>query len=390
MGEKLKRRQPETFKSIVRVQNIPIVEVGLKTAYTFYDRLKGSNGLINWYFSTIESVGAEAFETFKPVAQLANGPLQRIDDAVCKGLDFVEKQAPAVYLPPEMIYYNTKEYVSDSLKPVFDRAYTVKKIGHEIMESPVQFAAEKADLALDKADSVIDKYLPDAAQDEADNSTADNEAAGKVIHAISHGRKVSKKLKRRLTMRTMKEVDAFKKQGKEAVNIMIYAAELIVTNPKEALNQAKELWAYLSGPEPENQARPGTIEELIMLLTRESVRRVVHVVNGVASWASEIPKGIQTIAHELFPYTLVASLQANLNPDTLKDKAATNTRLAITYFHTKSNELQNLANVTLERIAVFLSGRLEANQISTNHRRFSRRPITANNRESRAEMNGGY
>lgn len=64
----------------------------------------------------------------------------------------------------------------------------------------------------------------------------------------------------------------------------------IATDPKLALQKARELWAYLSKDEPENQARPQTIEELLVLITRESARRLVHLVNFTGTTASKLPK----------------------------------------------------------------------------------------------------
>lgn len=64
----------------------------------------------------------------------------------------------------------------------------------------------------------------------------------------------------------------------------------IATDPKLALKKARQLWAYLSKDEPENQARPQTIEELIVLITRESARRLVHLVNFTGRTTSKIPK----------------------------------------------------------------------------------------------------
>lgn len=64
----------------------------------------------------------------------------------------------------------------------------------------------------------------------------------------------------------------------------------IATDPKLAMLKAKELWADLSNDEPENQARPQTIEELIVLITRESARRVVHLVNYTGTTASKVPR----------------------------------------------------------------------------------------------------
>lgn len=64
----------------------------------------------------------------------------------------------------------------------------------------------------------------------------------------------------------------------------------MATDPKQAIQKARELWSYLSNDEPENQARPQTIEELLVLLTRESARRFVHLVNVVGDTATTVPR----------------------------------------------------------------------------------------------------
>lgn len=61
-----------------------------------------------------------------------------------------------------------------------------------------------------------------AAQNEAEN---DNES--KAIHTFHKGQRFSRKLKRRLTLRTVAEARALKKQSKEAIHVLIYAAELV-------------------------------------------------------------------------------------------------------------------------------------------------------------------
>lgn len=52
----------------------------------------------------------------------------------------------------------------------------------------------------------------------------------------------------------------------------------------------KDLWLYLSEDEPENQAPPQTLEQLIVMLTRESARRIVHVVNFTTITTINIPR----------------------------------------------------------------------------------------------------
>lgn len=70
----------------------------------------------------------------------------------------------------------------------------------------------------------------------------------------------------------------------------MFVSKQIVTDPKKALEKGNELWKYLSQDEPENQARPQTLEQLIVLLTRESARRVVHLVNFTSNAASNLPR----------------------------------------------------------------------------------------------------
>lgn len=154
-----------------RIQSIPLVETGLKTAESIYHRVKTSNSLFNWGFNTAETVSLAAIDTFKPVVQLAEGPISKIDQVVCKSLDLVEQRVPSVYLPPEMMIWNTKEYMSDHfVRPVVKRANSVKQISNEVimMNRVSTYAAEKADNALNVADAVIEKYLPDQCQDEKD------------------------------------------------------------------------------------------------------------------------------------------------------------------------------------------------------------------------------
>lgn len=45
----------------------------------------------------------------------------------------------------------------------------------------------------------------------------------------------------------------------------------------------------LSQDEPENQARPKNLEELIVLLSRESARRVVHLINFTSDKIAKVP-----------------------------------------------------------------------------------------------------
>lgn len=85
----------------------------------------------------------------------------------------------------------------------------------------------------------------------------------------------------------------------------------IATDPKLALEKAKALWATLSLPEPENQARPTTLEQLLVLLTRESARRIVHLINGTAALAAKTPRRLGDLLARL-SHQLLAIADASL------------------------------------------------------------------------------
>uniref|UniRef100_A0A8D8I7U9 Lipid storage droplets surface-binding protein 1 n=1 Tax=Culex pipiens TaxID=7175 RepID=A0A8D8I7U9_CULPI len=91
------------MESISRFGSIPVVETGLKTAGTVYQKVKTSNGLFNWGFETAETVTYALVDSLRPAAKLIEGPLHQLDSFMCKSLDFVEQKVPSMYLPPEMV-----------------------------------------------------------------------------------------------------------------------------------------------------------------------------------------------------------------------------------------------------------------------------------------------
>ncbi|KAL7727671.1 hypothetical protein ACLKA6_013270 [Drosophila palustris] len=398
------------LEAIDRITSIPLVESSVKRVESIYDKVKNNNRIFSWYFETAEATISAAYETVQPAVKLFELPLKRLDNVMCKSLDILEQRIPLVYLPPEMMYWNTKEYMSDHLvRPVLKRADSVKQIGNAVLESSLTtYAADRIDGAFTAGDKFVDKYLvpiqtdqdqTNGAPQEDDNdeptgATAEEKGAIKAIH---HGQRFSRKLKRRLTQRTIAEARALKKQSKEAIHVLIYAAELIATDPKQAMQKAKELWDYLSGDEPENQARPVTLEQLIVLITRESVRRVVHLVNYSANIASTIPKNLAHTTTEVVHHIIcinkrIITITRLDKVKTLsKEEAESLFKRMIAFY----GDLQGLTNNYLERVASFLSGRIEAEKVtgsdSNTVNRSSRRRQEANNfSPSHNNINGVY
>ncbi|XP_012528901.2 lipid storage droplets surface-binding protein 1 isoform X1 [Monomorium pharaonis] len=309
-----------------------------------------SNSLMNWSLDTAEQSLAIATATARPAIFAFNGPITTIDQLLCKGIDIVEQRVPAVHLPPHLIYLNTRDYVNKKIvKPVLMRAGSVKLIGNQAANA----AVDRLDGALTVADKYMDRYLPaDPADKEEINPT---ENISKTSRTIKHGARFSRKLQKRLTRRTLAEARALKEQGTECIHILLYVVELIATDPKLAMQKAKELWGTLSLPEPENQARPETLEQLLVLLTRESARRIVHLVNGTAALAARTPRRLGHLLVQL-SHQLLAVADATLQMTPLIGKSsASKEQVSVIRFGIE--RLSSTANLLLEKFAAFLAGR---------------------------------
>ncbi|XP_052835711.1 lipid storage droplets surface-binding protein 1 isoform X1 [Drosophila gunungcola] len=420
------------LEAIDRIGSIPLVESSVKRVETIYDRVKNNNRLFSWYFETAEATISAAYDTVQPAVKLFEPSIRRLDNVMCKSLDILEQRIPLVYLPPEMMYWNTKEYMSDHLvRPVLKRADSVKQIGTAVLESPLTtYAADRIDGAFTAGDKFVDKYLVPISTDqdqtdvkkllstldghtssiplqltrmfgqktpqEDDNDTVPDERGA--LKAIHHGQRFSRKLKRRLTQRTIAEARALKKQSKEAIHVLFYAAELIATDPKQAVQKAKELWIYLSADEPENQARPATLEQLIVLLTRESARRVVHLVNFSAHLAANIPRNLAhtttEVAHQIvYINSRIITISRLDKVKTMSKEEAESLFKRMLAFY---GSLQGLTNTYLERVASFLSGRMEAEKVTgsdsanSNHRSSRRRQEPNHYPAAHNNINGVY
>ncbi|XP_035894830.1 lipid storage droplets surface-binding protein 1 isoform X6 [Anopheles stephensi] len=386
------------MESLSRFSSIPVVETGIKTAGSVYERVKTSNGLLTWGFETAESITYALIDSLRPATKMIQGPLHQLDSIMCKSLDLVEQKVPSMYLPPEMMFWNTKEYMSDHLmKPVLSRANSMKNLGHAVLESRVSnYAAGRIDGALVVCDKYVERYLPTEPQDQPDSCSAVTQADDSnqmhVVQTFHRGQQLSRKLKRRLTFRTRQELSALKKQSTEAVHVVAYAAELIATNPREAMQKAIELWRYLSKDEPENQARPRTLEQLAVLLTRESARKMVHLINFVTGAVTRVPKAIRAQTREIVHHFLFATEQLMKTVHLEKAKAATLSEASglVNRIQHTYDDLQNQTNLALERLAVFLSGRLEAEKITTSGNPRRRIQPRTNSNPMNSNINGVY
>ncbi|CAH0723995.1 unnamed protein product, partial [Brenthis ino] len=338
-----------------RVANIPIVESGMEVTEKIYSRIRESNPLIRWYFSMGEKSLATGVMLALPAVQLLESPIHQLDKFLCMSLDVVEKRVPSIYLPPQAIYSETRQYV-------LRRADSVKQLGTAVLDSRVTAVTANAlDRALTTADMYVDKYLPPDYQDAADVTNADAVDSGnesgraRAAQAVQHGARLKRKLQRRLTRQALAEAKAIKEQ----IHVLAYVAELVATDPVLAWKKAKELYASLSQPEPENQARPATLEELLVLLSRESARKIVHLINYThTDLPNNVRQGLTVVTKHMLTASdaLLKMLPVEI---AISEMRGLRERLQEMLQH-----LQDTSKMYLEQLAMLLAGNEEREKIA--------------------------
>ncbi|XP_045449424.1 lipid storage droplets surface-binding protein 1 [Melitaea cinxia] len=355
------QQQPSLPKleSLQRVANIPIVKSSIDVTEKIYFKIRESNPLIRWYLILGEKSLATGTQLALPAVHLLESPINQLDKFLCKSLDVVEKRVPSIYLPPQAMYSETRQYV-------LRRADSVKQLGTAVLDSRVTaVTANVLDRALTTADKYVDKYLPPDYQDAADVAiivtsadAVDGSESGRAraAQAVQHGARLKRKLQRRLTRQALAEAKAIKEQ----IHVLVYVAELVATDPVLAWQKAKELYASLSQPEPENQARPDTLEQLLVMLSRETARKIVHLINYTHN---DLPKNVRQ------GLSIVTKHMTAVSDSILKmlpvDTAMTEVRGIRNRLHELLQQLQATSKTYLEQLAMMLAGNEEREKIAS-------------------------
>lgn len=356
------QQQPSLPKleSLQRVANIPIVKSSIDVTEKIYFKIRESNSLIRWYLTLGEKSLATGTQLALPAVHLLESPINQLDKFLCKSLDVVEKRVPSIYLPPQAMYSETRQYV-------LRRADSVKQLGTAVLDSRVTAVTANAlDRALTTADKYVDKYLPPDYQDAADVAiivtsadAVDGSESGRAraAQAVQHGARLKRKLQRRLTRQALAEAKAIKEQ----IHVLVYVAELVATDPVLAWQKAKELYASLSQPEPENQARPDTLEQLLVMLSRETARKIVHLINYTHN---DLPKNVQQ------GLSIVTKHMTAVTDSILKmlpvETAMTEVRGIRNRLHELLQQLQATSKTYLEQLAMMLAGNEKQEKIAQN------------------------
>ncbi|XP_069357401.1 lipid storage droplets surface-binding protein 1 isoform X3 [Maniola hyperantus] len=347
------------LEALERVANIPIVESGIEVTEKIYTKIRESNPIIRWYLSLGERSFATGVQLALPAVHLLETPIHQLDKFLCMSLDVVERRVPSIHLPPQDMYSETRRFV-------LRRADSVKQLGTAVLDSRVTAVTASAlDRALSTADKYVDKYLPPDYQDAADVviivtgadvvDSKDESGRARAAQAVEHGVRLRKKLQRRLTRQALAEAKAIKEQ----IHVLVYVAELVATDPVLAWAKAKELYASLSRPEPENQARPATLEELLVLLSRESARKIVHLINYThTDLPNNIRQGLSMVTRHL-------STAADALLKTLPvESAITEVRGLRNRLQELLKQLQATSKTYMEHLAMLVAGNEEREKIA--------------------------
>lgn len=92
---------------INRVCSIPVVQSAIEKTGSTYAYVKDSHHLINWALDYAEAglhyASATAAPIASPIAKKFEGPISKVDQKLCQGLDMVEQKMPIVKQPPQQV-----------------------------------------------------------------------------------------------------------------------------------------------------------------------------------------------------------------------------------------------------------------------------------------------
>jgi len=167
------------MESVNRIVKLPVVEQTLQTAQNIYGKVKDYNSVTNWTLQTAENTAQMAYDVTKPYATPViknfEGPIKKVDDVLCSGLDYVETKVPAVKMPPMelilQIYNATKEYYNTHVTPAVETAVSYAEPAVKTARSVVEPYVEPI---VESVKHRVDEYL-NRNQESAESQETDEE-----------------------------------------------------------------------------------------------------------------------------------------------------------------------------------------------------------------------
>lgn len=333
-----------------RLGDIPILNDTWTRAWNCYAHIKDLNSLTKLTLETAECSVKTAVKLSAPIVSRCQPQIESMDSFACEKLNDFEMKYPVIKLPSEEVYsaaLDVVEPVVSRVKPVVSGVQGVveeskrqinhmKDRGHQFVAGardvgldtvtgvvtrtldtpPGRLAARTADGALDFADGLMDKYMPeleylpndcadgnDLPQGEDTNDDDEEEVVGSELEleqmhqmnptperVVVHLKSVSKKLRQRLFQRAMRDYKGAQTRTQEAlgklhgvVDLMDYAKD----NIDAAKCKTEDMWQKITSEEDNGDMNRKEEKNLAMTCEERIIhlgRLLAHQVrSGVAS-----------------------------------------------------------------------------------------------------------
>lgn len=345
---------------VTRLGEIPVLNDSWTTAWGYYAKIKDYNSLTKLTLATAEHSMITAAWMSGPVVTRYQPQIDSLNGYACTKLDELENKYPVIKLPSDQVKDACMVYVGPVMghvKPVVAqvqgivdeskrRVNSIKAQGTHLVEGardlgvgtvtgavnmtlaspPGRLATRTADGALTIADGLLDKYIPEMPvaehpiDDDGDSSSISTTSTTSVSsveslqdnndiqemdvmeptpeRVVIHFKTVSRKLRRRLFQKAMRDFQGAKVRTQESLGNFHGVVDLIdyaKNNFGSAKGKIEELWQKITEEErPERvNTGPETIEERIVSLGRiltQRIRTGIHTLERIAHSAGQVAR----------------------------------------------------------------------------------------------------
>jgi hypothetical protein len=286
---------------LTRISDLPVVNQTWNYATSTYDKVKGSNPLVNYTLTTAEKSVQFAADQVKPVVHKFEKPIELVDGLACKGLGKIEALAPAIKKTPTEILEDTKQLYNDTIVQRYkgiknygtETVSAVKNYGtqkaSDLLASPYgQLLTNKVDGALTFTENYMDYYLPPTVEEtqqvlEGIQEEKDKPAVRERVGSLSS------KMKSRVYANLVQTLQA---RSQESLSKLSQTLDLIQSVARDTM--AARLWEELS--KEQHQAEEGGNESLdgrLLLVARALTQQLIHTYQIAAGLTQTLPKDLQ-------------------------------------------------------------------------------------------------
>ncbi|XP_046422539.1 lipid storage droplets surface-binding protein 2-like isoform X1 [Neodiprion fabricii] len=152
-----------------RVRNMPVVQSAIGMTGSTYNYVKESSDLLSWALNYAESglhyASATAAPIATPIVKKFEGPINKVDQTLCKGLDIVEQQVSTAREQPQHVVEAARAVMNSSIAPALEKLTAAK-------DTATHQASSLKETALAKANEVLNNQFGAMAVQGVDNASA--------------------------------------------------------------------------------------------------------------------------------------------------------------------------------------------------------------------------